>query len=88
MSDIVDTLLYAAKMAHETNVLSRLNDTDLVDAATEIRTLRSENSSLKKAIDSYMNAYFNMRDFAESKGLDTKAYSVQVVPDSQESSDE
>ena len=41
-TDIVHRLLYAAKMAHEPNVLSRLNDTDLVDAANEIMRLRKK----------------------------------------------
>jgi len=41
MTDIIDRLLSAAKMAHEPNVLSRLNDTDLLDAVEEIKRLRN-----------------------------------------------
>ncbi len=41
MTDIIDRLLSAAKMAHEPKVLSRINDTDLLDAVKEIQRLRN-----------------------------------------------
>lgn len=40
----------------------------------EIEQKSAKIKSLEAAVDSYMNAYFNMRDFAIEQGLDVTCY--------------